>query len=126
MATLADATATAAAVPAVTPLVLYACGVFGSAAAELVAALNETVKLNGQCPPIYKKPFYVTVRVLVALVPAGGLPVLLAASNPWAAFYLGISAPLFLDRIQRGLDTGHAGAAPVATTGPTAAVAAKK
>jgi hypothetical protein len=84
---------------------LYLCGVFGSAAAEIVAALRETQKLSGRCPELYKRPFYICVRILVALVPAGGLPVLLSASNLQTAFYLGLSAPLLLDRLQRSLQS---------------------
>jgi len=71
----------------------YLTGVFGSVAAELVAALRETQKMNGKCPELYKRPFYVCVRILVAIGPAGGLPVLLSASNLQTAFYLGLSAP---------------------------------
>jgi hypothetical protein len=45
----------------------------------------------------------------VALIPAGGLPVVLSADNVQTAFYLGLSAPLFLDRLQKGLEaTAHA------------------
>ncbi len=87
------------------PLYLYGCGVFGSVAAELVALLRETQKLGGAVPPLYKKPFYVCVRVLVALIAAGGLPVLLDATNFQNAFYIGLSAPLLLDRLQRSLQT---------------------
>jgi hypothetical protein len=82
--------------------------VFGSVAAEIVAALNATSKLKGKCPEIYKQPFYLVIRVAVALIPAGGLPLVLGADNVQTAFYLGLSAPLFLDRLQKGLDaTAH-------------------
>ncbi len=89
----------------ISPLYLYGCGVFGSVAAELVALLRETQKLGGAVPPLYKKPFYVCVRILVALIAAGGLPVLLDATNFQNAFYIGLSAPLLLDRLQRSLQT---------------------
>jgi len=84
---------------------LYLCGVFGSVAAEIVAALRETQKINGKCPEHYKQPFYIVIRILVALIPAGGLPVLLSASNFQTAFYLGLSAPLLLERLQRSLQS---------------------
>jgi hypothetical protein len=75
--------------------------VFGSVAAELVAALNACSKNGGDTPPIYKRPFYLIIRAAVALIPAGGLPILLHAPNELTAFYLGLSAPLVLERMQR-------------------------
>jgi len=77
-------------------------GVVGSLSAEAASALKECKDLGGICPPLYKSKFYVGVRVLVAIA-AGAFPIALDAQNALAAFYLGISAPVALDRLSRGL-----------------------
>ena len=85
------------------PLTAYGIGVLGSLAVEVAAAVKLTTEHGGVCPPIYKRPFYLFVRLLFALIGAGSLPVMMDASSLWSAFYLGISAPLVFDRLARGL-----------------------
>src|SRR5262245_14412308 len=77
-------------------------GVVGSLSAEVASALKECKDLGGVCPPLYKSKFYLVVRVLVAIA-AGVFPIALDAQNALTAFYLGISAPVALDRLSRGL-----------------------
>jgi|SRR6185437_733071 len=84
-------------------LTAYWTGVLGSLAVELATAVKLTTEHDGICPPIYKRPFYIFVRALFALVGAGSLPVMMNAASLWSAFYLGISAPLVFDRLARGL-----------------------
>jgi hypothetical protein len=83
--------------------------VFGSVAAEVAYALGETIKCGGAVPAIYKKPFYLGARFLLVFV-AGGLPVLLGATNGLTSFYLGVTAPLVLNRMQRSIEPPHGGA----------------
>ena len=52
------------------------------------------------------------IRALVAFVVAGCLPVLLGANNAQTAMYLGLSAPLFLDRLQKTMQEAPAHSAP--------------
>jgi hypothetical protein len=83
-------------------LTAYLLGVFGSFCVEAVAALNACAKKGGVLPPLYKKPAYLILRLIVAVTAAGGLPYVLHAANEMAALYLGANAPLVFDRIQRG------------------------
>jgi hypothetical protein len=85
------------------PTTCYVIGVIGSITLEIAAALRLSAEAGGVCPPIYKKPFYVLVRVIFALTAAGLLPVMMSAQSIWSAFYLGITAPLVFDRLARGL-----------------------
>ena len=107
MGRLASAETTLASAQALAPLNAYAAGVFGSVAVEIVAVAHASAKAGGRCPALYTKPFYIFVRVLVALIAAGGLAVYLHAANEIAAIYLGASAPLVFDRMQRGLQPNH-------------------
>ena len=77
-------------------------GLMGSLSAEVASALKECKDLGGVCPPLYKSKFYLVVRILVAIA-AGVFPIALDAQNALTAFYLGISAPVALDRLSRGL-----------------------
>lgn len=82
-------------------------GVLGSIAVEVGAAAKSCADLNGACPARYKRPFYLLIRGLLALV-GGSLPVVLDAANALTSFYLGASAPLVLDRLERGIHPGDA------------------
>jgi hypothetical protein len=82
--------------------VFFYWGVAGSVCAETASALKECKDRGGQCPPLYKTPSYVIIRSLVAIA-AGIFPVAMDAQNILTAFYLGISAPIALDRLSRGL-----------------------
>ena len=84
------------------PLELYIWGVIGSIGVELITVLAATVANEGKCPLMYRQPFYIALRTAVAFVAAGALPVGMHAANTWSALYLGASAPLVYDRLQRG------------------------
>jgi hypothetical protein len=81
----------------------YGVGVLGSVAIEIAAALKLAVKMDGICPPIYKRPFFVGLRIIFALLAAGPLSVMMDAPSYWAAFYYGVTAPVLFDRLARGL-----------------------
>lgn len=81
---------------------LFYWGVAGSLGVEIGAAVKVSADMHGACPPLYRKPFYLGARFLLALI-AGGLAVGLDAQNALTAFYLGSSAPLILDRFARGV-----------------------
>lgn len=84
----------------------YFIGCFGSIAVEIGAALKASVDLDGRCPERYLRPFYIIIRVLMILV-AGAIPAFLDAANSLTALYMGASAPLFLDRLGRGVDAAQ-------------------
>jgi len=88
--------------PIVGELSAFWLGFLGSAAVEVAAAVKSCADLDGHCPERYKRPFYLFVRVLLAIV-AGSLPVVLEASNALTSFYMGASAPLLLDRLGKGI-----------------------
>ncbi len=81
----------------------YAWGVIGSLGVEFVAAAKAAADKSGAIPDVYKSPFYVMTRVGVAFVAAGPLAVAFQAANAYSALYMGASAPLIFDRLQRGL-----------------------
>ncbi|WP_425665711.1 hypothetical protein [Sinorhizobium fredii] len=96
------------ALPFVGEVSIFWIGAFGSAAVEVGAAAKACADLDGSCPERYKKPFYLFTRVAMALI-AGAIPTVLEAANALTAFYMGASAPLILDRLQRGLEPGENG-----------------
>lgn len=81
---------------------IYFTAVAGSFCAEITALLQASTKLQGNCPEKYKKPFYVIVRVLFALIVAGFIPVVLGANTIAAAFFMGVSAPIIMDKLVSG------------------------
>ena len=95
--------------PLVGELSPYWIGFIGSVTVELGAAFKECSELNGRCPERYKQRAYLTFRALLAFA-SGTIPVVMDAPNALTAFYLGASAPLFLDRLARGVKP-----APLAT-----------
>jgi hypothetical protein len=86
-----------------TPTAAYFIGAIGSLTLEIAVALRLSAESGGSCPAIYKRPFYVLVRIIFAFTAAGILPVMMAAQSQWSAFYLGVTAPLVFDRLARGL-----------------------
>jgi hypothetical protein len=86
-----------------TPTTSFFVGALGSITLEIAAALKLSAEMGGVCPPIYKQPFYLSVRLIFALTAAGLLPVMMSAQSIWSAFYLGVTAPLVFDRLARGL-----------------------
>ncbi|MDC9834331.1 hypothetical protein [Rhizobium binxianense] len=85
----------------------FSMGFLGSIFVEIGAAWKSTQDLEGRCPERYKEPFYLFIRLLMALA-AGAIPTFLEAANPTTALYMGASAPLFLDRLGRGVDPTNA------------------
>ena len=90
------------ALPLVGELSSYWIGVVGSITVELGAAFRECSELNGRCPERYKQPAYILFRTLLAFA-SGTIPAVADAPNALTSFYLGASAPLFLDRLGRGV-----------------------
>jgi hypothetical protein len=80
----------------------YWIGVLGSLMVELFAAAKACGEIDGAVPPRYKRPFYIATRILMALF-AGVLAVVFEAPSAFAAFYLGASAPLVMDRLAQGV-----------------------
>ena len=83
---------------------LYLWGVFGNVAVEAAAALAWCEKENFALPARYRRPAYLAIRLIVALC-AGMIPIVLDAQSVYSAFYLGASAPLFLDRLAKGVES---------------------
>lgn len=80
----------------------YWVGVIGSVCVELGSALRGCSQEGGRLPDIYKSVPYWVIRTLMAFA-AGFLPVFLDAANSMNAFMLGVSAPLVLDKLERGV-----------------------
>lgn len=100
--------------PLVGDLSPYWVGVIGSVAVELGAAFKECSEIGGRCPDRYKQPFYLAIRLLLAFA-SGTIPAVADAPNALTSFYLGASAPLFLDRLARGVKPAEAITAPAET-----------
>lgn len=84
--------------------VIYCWGLFGSLAVEAAAALVYCEQENFNLPVRYRKPAYLFIRLIVAMA-AGMVPIIMNAQSIYAAFYLGASAPLFLDRLAKGVES---------------------
>jgi hypothetical protein len=82
---------------------IYVVGLFGSLAVEVSSALKQTLELHGACPPLYKKPFYLVIRVIFAFFIAAPLPIIFDATSWVAALYMSASAPIILDRLASGI-----------------------
>lgn len=81
---------------------IYLWGVFGSIAIE-IATIYQSVRQNdGVLQAPFTKPAYIIFRIMLALI-AGVIPVIANVSTALAAVYMGASAPLYFDRISRGL-----------------------
>lgn len=81
----------------------YVWGVFGSLAVEVGAALRLCVEEDYALPRRYKSTAYLVIRLLVAMC-GGMLALVLDGQTIYAAFYLGASAPLFLEKLAQGVD----------------------
>ncbi len=85
----------------------YLIGVLGTIAVELAAMAKATASLGGRVPSKYRSPFYLLTQALLALG-GGGVPaVVIDTESKLAAFYLGASAPLILDKLARGVSLDH-------------------
>lgn len=82
----------------------YVWGVLGSVAVEAAAALASCVQEGFALPARYRHLAYPIIRLIVALC-AGMMPIVLDAQSIYAAFYLGASAPLLLDRLAKGVES---------------------
>lgn len=94
---------------------LFFVGFFGSLAVEVVAGLRECSELDGSCPPRYKKAAFLILRTMLAIV-GGILPLALDAQNVQTALFIGASAPVLLDKLQRGATTDVNGSNGVSKT----------
>lgn len=85
-------------------------GFLGSVSQEIVQVLAAYERNARRLPLMYRKPGYWIVRFLLALM-GGGLAVVLDASGPWNAMYIGASAKYILSglgsRSQRELGEGE-------------------
>jgi hypothetical protein len=81
---------------------IYLWGVFGSFAIE-IATIYQSVRQNdGVLQAPFTRPAYIVFRILLALI-AGVIPEIANVTTALAAVYMGASAPLYFDRISRGL-----------------------
>lgn len=87
------------------PTITFLCGMGGSVAIELVA-LYEAYQIEPfMLPERYKKFGFYVIRVLLAMA-AGGLAVVYEIDKPLLAVNVGVSAPLLLQALARGLQHG--------------------
>lgn len=80
---------------------LFWVGVLGSAVVEVGACCRAAANNNGDLPERYLKIPYLFVRGLLALS-GGTLAVVFDSPTALAAFYLGASAPIVLDKLAQG------------------------
>ena len=80
---------------------LFWVGVLGSLVVEVGACARAAANADGDLPSRYKKPAYIVVRLLLALA-GGTLAVVFDSPTALAAFYLGASAPIVLDKLAQG------------------------
>lgn len=99
----------AAVVPFFGELSPYWIGVLGSLSVEIATATNDCGKAHGVLPPRYKSFPYLVVRTLLAFMGGGMLPVVLEAANGMTSFWLGASAPIVLDKLERGVHPAKLG-----------------
>ncbi|MGJ0426632.1 hypothetical protein [Methylocystis sp.] len=85
------------------PWRIYFSGLFGSAAVEFSSMMKASLSENGNCPDLYKKPFYILARAAFGLVFAAPLSVFLQANSILTAVYVGASAPLIFDKLASGV-----------------------
>jgi len=77
----------------------------GSVAIELVAAYEAYQVEPFRLPERYKKFSFYIIRLLLAMA-AGGLAVAYEIDKPLLAVNVGVSAPLLLQTLARGLQRG--------------------
>jgi hypothetical protein len=80
---------------------LFWVGVLGSVVVEIGACARAAANAEGDLPARYRKPVYLFVRGLLALS-GGTLAVVFDSPTALAAFYLGASAPIVLDKLAQG------------------------
>lgn len=80
---------------------LFWVGVLGSLVVEIGACCRAATNSNGDLPVRYKKFSYLFVRSLLALS-GGTLAVVFDSASAMAAFYLGASTPIVLDKLAQG------------------------
>jgi len=88
------------------PKITFLCGMGGSIAVELVtlyeAFQSEPLKL----PARYRSFWFYLIRLLLAMA-AGGLALAYEIEKPLLAVNVGVSAPLLLQTLARGLQQGQ-------------------
>lgn len=80
---------------------LFWLGCAGSAAVEIANGCRACANLDGRVPVRYTRWPYLMSRLLLALA-GGTLAVVFEAPTSLAAFYLGASAPLVIDKLAQG------------------------
>jgi hypothetical protein len=80
----------------------YWYGFFGHWAVEIYAALQYAILHDGACPPLYKRPFYIVIRILFSICVAAPLPYFLGSTTISSAVYIGACAPLIMGRMATG------------------------
>lgn len=81
---------------------VYWVGVLGSIVVEVFALSRDCANLDGRLPTRYRRGPYLLSRILVAAA-SGVLPLVFDAPSALAAFYLGVSAPLVIDKLAQGV-----------------------
>lgn len=82
-------------------MTLFWVGVIGSLVVEVGACARAASNGDGSLPNRYFKVGYLIIRLLLALA-GGTLAVVFDSQTPLAAFYLGASAPIVLDKLAQG------------------------
>jgi hypothetical protein len=90
------------------PITTFLCGMGGSLSIELVSLVEAYQVEPFRLPERYKKLGFYVVRILFAVV-AGGLAVAYEIDKPLLAINVGVSAPLLLQTLARGLQQGGQG-----------------
>ncbi len=89
-------------------VVAFLWGALGSFAIEIVSVVQTYQKL-GRVPSRYHKFWFWTARTALVGI-AGGLAVAFSPASPIAAIYIGVAAPLILERLASGsLNNGPQG-----------------
>lgn len=87
------------------PATTFLCGMGGSIAIELVALYEAYQTEPFRLPERYSKFWFYVIRILLAMA-AGGLAVAYEIDEPLLAVNVGVSAPLLLQTLARGLQHG--------------------
>lgn len=82
------------------PIYFFLIGTFGSIAVEVGAAVSAAGRSDGKFPVKYHRLPFLGWRFVLA-VAAGILALVFQAHSGLAALYIGISAPLILDRASK-------------------------
>jgi hypothetical protein len=89
----------------VSPVVaIYALGIVANIAVELTVFVGEVGENTQKLPARYRNWKDLAARSLFAITGAGPLAVLIAGDYEWMAIYVGMTAPLILNRAAAGVN----------------------